>query len=98
MKEKTKKLLALLLSAALLTGALSACGKPGDETGGELELDREIRRQYPELSLGPAYTREDGYNRIGVTGSLTLPFWNRNRVGIATATGGTNTIKYLKRG
>ena len=55
--------------------------------GGETELDREIRRQYPELSVGPAYTREDGYNRIGLTGSLTLPLWNRNRVGIATATG-----------
>ena len=55
--------------------------------GGELELDREIRRQYPELSVGPAYTREDGYNRLGLTGSLTLPLWNRNRVGIATATG-----------
>lgn len=55
--------------------------------GGEMELDREIRRQYPELSVGPAYTREDGYNRIGLTGSLTLPLWNRNRVGIATATG-----------
>ena len=36
--------------------------------GGELELDREIRRQYPELSFGPAYTREDGYNRLGITG------------------------------
>ena len=55
--------------------------------GGEMELDREIRRQYPELSVGPAYTREDGYNRIGLTGGLTLPLWNRNRVGIATATG-----------
>ena len=55
--------------------------------GGELELDREIRRQYPELSFGPAYTREDGYNRLGITGGLTLPLWNRNRVGIATATG-----------
>ena len=55
--------------------------------GGEAELDREIRRQYPELSVGPAYTREDGYNRVGLTGSLTLPLWNRNRVGIATATG-----------
>ena len=40
--------------------------------GGELELDREIRRQYPELSFGPAYTREDGYNRLGITGGLTL--------------------------
>ena len=61
--------------------------------GGEAELDREIRRQYPELSVGPAYTREDGYNRIGITGGLTLPLWNRNRVGIATATGARDTAR-----
>ena len=55
----------------------------GDETA----LKKEIARQYPELSLGPSYSREDGYNRVGLAGSLTLPLWNRNRVGIAEAKG-----------
>lgn len=55
--------------------------------GGEAELDREIRRQYPELSLGPAYSREEGFNRMGLTAGLTVPLWNRNRVGIAAARG-----------
>lgn len=26
---------------------------------------------------------EDGYNRVGLTGALTLPLWNRSHVGIA---------------
>lgn len=55
--------------------------------GGEAELDREIRRQYPELSVGPAYSREEGFNRVGFAAGVTLPLWNRNRVGIATARG-----------
>ena len=74
-------------SALDFTNAPSVRAAVARHAGSELELDREIRRQYPELSFGPAYTREDGYNRIGVTGGLTLPLWNRNRVGIATATG-----------
>lgn len=53
----------------------------------EADLKKEIRRQYPELSLGPAYTREDGYDRVGLTLGLTLPLWNRNRAGIAAADG-----------
>ena len=55
--------------------------------GKNFDLRKEIARQYPELSLGPSYTHEDGFNRIGLTASLTLPLWNRNRVGIAGATG-----------
>ena len=55
--------------------------------GGEAELDREIRRQYPELSVGPGLCREEGFNRVGFAAGVTLPLWNRNRVGIATARG-----------
>lgn len=53
----------------------------------EIDLKKEIRKQYPELSAGPAYTREDGYDRVGFTVGLTLPLWNRNRQGIAEAAG-----------
>lgn len=62
-------------------------------SGGETELQIEIARQYPELTLGPSYTHEDGYNRIGITAGLTLPLWNRNRVGIATKTGGRDAAR-----
>ncbi len=55
--------------------------------GDEAALDAEIRRQYPELKLGPAYGREEGIDRLGLVAGVTLPLWNRNRKGIAEATG-----------
>ena len=55
--------------------------------GGEAALETEIRKQYPELKLGPAYGYEEGMDRFGFTAGLTLPLWNRNRKGIATAEG-----------
>ena len=51
--------------------------------GTETALQAEIRRQYPNLTVGPAYEREDGLNRVGLVAGLTLPLWNRNRKGIA---------------
>lgn len=56
-------------------------------SGDEESLKAEIRRQYPELKLGPAYSYEDGNDRVGLTAGLTLPLWNRNRKAIAEATG-----------
>lgn len=61
-----------------------ACAKLA---GGEAALEAEIRRQYPELSVGPAYEREEGIDRLGLVAGLTLPLWNRNRKGIAEAEG-----------
>ena len=53
----------------------------------EAALETEIRRQYPDLKVGPAYSREDGMDRLGIVAGLTLPLWNRNRKGIAEAEG-----------
>lgn len=55
--------------------------------GGERALEKEIRRQYPDLKIGPAYSREEGEDRFGFVVGTTLPLWNRNRKGIATAEG-----------
>ena len=55
--------------------------------GGEAALEAEVRRQYPELKFGPAYSQEDGMDRLGIVAGLTLPWWNRNRRGIAEAEG-----------
>jgi outer membrane protein TolC len=55
--------------------------------GAEAALDAEIRRQYPDLKLGPAYANEEGLDRLGFTAGLTVPLWNRNRKNIAEATG-----------
>jgi cobalt-zinc-cadmium efflux system outer membrane protein len=44
----------------------------------EGQLQREIRRQYPDLTLGPVAGREDGQTRLGLGGAMPLPIWNRN--------------------
>ena len=53
----------------------------------EQELRLEIRRQYPELELGPRYANEEGLDRFGFDAGLSLPLWNRNRQKIARAEG-----------
>ncbi len=55
--------------------------------GSEQELRAEIRRQFPELSLGTGYGHEDGNEKLGLGVGLSLPLWNRNREAIARASG-----------
>ena len=55
--------------------------------GGEAALETEIRRQYPDLKVGPTYSREEGMDRLGFAAGLAIPLWNRNRKGIAEAEG-----------
>lgn len=59
----------------------------------EAALAAEIRRQYPDLRLGPAYSREEGDDRIGLALALDLPLWNRNRRNIAKAES-TRDVQY----
>ncbi|MDD4101419.1 MAG: TolC family protein [Kiritimatiellae bacterium] len=60
---------------------------------GEAELLAEIRKQYPDISLGPKFGHEEGGGRLGVSLGLSLPLWNRNRKGIATAEGGRDAAR-----
>lgn len=53
--------------------------------GTEKALHAEIRRQYPDLTLGPGYSREEGQDRVGLVAGVSLPLWNRNRAGVAAA-------------
>ncbi len=55
--------------------------------GSEKELQIEIRRQYPQLSLGSGYGYEDENDKIGLSAGFNIPLWNRNREAIARATG-----------
>ncbi len=63
----------------------------------ETALKTEIRRQYPELSLGPSY-EIDGNDKFEDSLTLgigfTLPAWNRNRVGIASASGDRALVRH----
>lgn len=53
----------------------------------EHQFRAEIRRQFPELSLGPTVEYDQGDWKGGLSFGLTLPLWNRNRAGIAAAGG-----------
>ena len=57
-------------------------------------LHAEIQRQYPDLTLGPSFAREEGLNQVGVVLGIDLPLWNRNRQAIAAATASRNQTHY----
>ena len=52
----------------------------------EQTLHREIRKQYPDLTIGPLYESDQGQSRIGLLGGLPVPVFNANQRGIAEAT------------
>lgn len=51
----------------------------------ELTLLREIRKQYPDLQLGPQFEEDQGQSRIGLIGAIPIPMLNSNKGGIAAA-------------
>ena len=51
----------------------------------EQTLRREIRKQYPDLTIGPLYESDQGQSRIGFLGAIPIPILNANRQAIAEA-------------
>jgi outer membrane protein TolC len=51
----------------------------------EGKVQLEVRRQYPDLGLGPQIESDAGQDRFGLSLSLPLAFWNRNRKAIEEA-------------
>lgn len=51
----------------------------------EHKLVREIRKQFPDLVIGPSAESEEGQSRIGFIGAIPLPILNANKGGIAKA-------------
>ncbi len=51
----------------------------------EQALRREIRKQYPDLVIGPQYEYDEGQSRVGFLGAIPVPFLNANRRAIAEA-------------
>lgn len=51
----------------------------------EERLRLEVRKQYPDINLGPLYGYEEGMSRLGVGFSIPIPILNANRQGIAEA-------------
>jgi len=59
----------------------------------ERRLAEEIRRQYPDLQIGPGYGREDGEDQVLLGLSIPLPLLNRNQRGIAEAEAGRDEAR-----
>lgn len=51
----------------------------------EKTLELEVRKQYPDLLIGPGYGNEDGQDQVRLGLSLAVPILNANRRGIAEA-------------
>jgi CRISPR system Cascade subunit CasA len=59
----------------------------------EERLRLEIRRQYPDMAIGPSFSLEEGFSRLGLGLARPLPHGNRNRRGIAEATAGREAAR-----
>ncbi len=59
----------------------------------EKAYSHEVRKQYSDLQLGPAYANEDGDSQLGATSGVTLPLWNRNRRAIAESRAARDAAK-----
>jgi cobalt-zinc-cadmium efflux system outer membrane protein len=51
----------------------------------EHALHLEIRKQYPDLTIGPQYESDEGQSKIGFLAAVPIPVLNANRRGIAEA-------------
>ncbi len=59
----------------------------------EERLRLEVRKQYPDITLGPLYGNEEGMDRLGVGVSVPVPILNANRQGIAEADAARNAAR-----
>lgn len=51
----------------------------------EQSLRTQVRKQYPDLTIGPGYSTDQGDTRVLLGLSLPIPLWNRNEQGVAQA-------------
>ncbi len=51
----------------------------------EADLRQQVRKQYPDLILGPQYETDAGQSRVGLLAGFPVPFLNANRRAIAAA-------------
>lgn len=73
------------VDADLATASLTLARLREEYEVAEQLLRREIRKQYPDLTIGPLYETDQGQSRIGFLGAIPIPVLNANRRGIAEA-------------
>lgn len=61
----------------------------------ERALIAEVRKQYPDLTIGPQAESEEGQSRIGFIGMIPIPILNANRQGIAEANATRETARVV---
>ncbi len=59
----------------------------------EAQLELELRKQYPDLTLSPEYVKEQDETSLALGLGIPLPTWNANRRGIAEALGARNVAR-----
>lgn len=71
--------------AALLTRNPELAALKAEYEVAEAALRKEIREQYPDLTIGPGGGYDEGDVKALVSLSLPVPLWNRNQRGVAEA-------------
>lgn len=56
-----------------------------DYDAAERALQLQVRLQYPQFSLGPTYSYDQGVRKLGIGATVSLPVFNRNEGPIAEA-------------
>ena len=56
-----------------------------DYEAAEQRLRLEVRAQYPDLTIGPSFSLEEGLTRLGFGFGFPIPLWNHNRQAVAEA-------------
>ncbi|MFT4550836.1 MAG: cobalt-zinc-cadmium efflux system outer membrane protein [Verrucomicrobiales bacterium] len=85
-----------LIPALTAVGSVSGSALPDDTSltlarlrseyaVAEQTLLREVRKQYPDVTIGPQGESDEGQSRIGFVGGIPVPILNSNKGGIAKA-------------
>ncbi|MCL5280810.1 MAG: TolC family protein [Planctomycetes bacterium] len=85
LEKVPSSLLAAEVRKAALWSRPDVLSSLADYQAAQSDLQLEIARQYPDISLGPAYEFDQGQNEWGIGLAVTLPIFNQNQGPIAAA-------------
>lgn len=71
--------------AAMETRNLELASVRAAYDAAEAALNLEIRKQYPDLTIGPGFGEDQGDERVLLGLRMPIPLWNQNAQGVAEA-------------